>query len=220
MIKYLVAAAITAAALLQPPTAGWPTNGGNLYNQRWSPLTAINRDNVAQLKGVWRARLRGSGTQPQYSGFATPLVDNGVAYVSTGANDVFAVSIDSGDILWQWSSNVDPGITSVCCGWNNKGLALSDDRVFQSAAVSTRAAYWSIPVPRTTSGRGAAAAPPPPSPLSSSEMTPPSVLGPASSVDSPRTTVTRRMPVVGTSDGSLRWSQPRVSGSPSRSTAA
>jgi quinohemoprotein ethanol dehydrogenase len=131
VIKYLIAAAITAAALLQPPTTGWPTNGGNLYNQRWSPLTAINRDNVAQLKGVWRARLRGSGTQPQYSGFATPLVDNGVAYVSTGANDVFAVSIDSGDILWQWSSNVDPGITSVCCGWNNKGLALSDDRVFQ-----------------------------------------------------------------------------------------
>ena len=99
MIKYLFAAALAAAALLQPPTTGWPTNGGNLYNQRWSPLTAINRDNVAQLKGVWRARLKGSGTQPQYSGFATPIVDNGVAYVSTGANDVFAVSIDTGAVL-------------------------------------------------------------------------------------------------------------------------
>ncbi|HET9272128.1 MAG TPA: PQQ-binding-like beta-propeller repeat protein, partial [Vicinamibacterales bacterium] len=131
MIKYLIAAAFTAAALLQPPTNGWPTNGGNFYNQRWSPLTAINRTNVAQLKGVWRARLRGSGTQPQYSGFATPLVDNGVAYISTGANDVFALSIDTGDILWQWWSNVDPGITSVCCGWNNKGVALSEDKVFQ-----------------------------------------------------------------------------------------
>jgi quinohemoprotein ethanol dehydrogenase len=131
VLKYLIAAVLGAAALLQPPTTGWPTNGGNLYNQRWSPLTAINRTNVAQLKGVWRARLRGSGAQPQYSGFATPLVDNGVAYISTGANDVFALSIDSGDILWQWSSNVDPGITSVCCGWNNKGVALSDDKVFQ-----------------------------------------------------------------------------------------
>jgi alcohol dehydrogenase (cytochrome c) len=131
VINYLVAAALAVAALLQPPTTGWPTNGGNLYNQRWSPLTAINRTNVAQLKGVWRARLKGSGTQPQYSGFATPLVDNGVAYVSTGANDVFALSIDTGDILWQWSSNVDPGITSVCCGWNNKGVALSDEKVFQ-----------------------------------------------------------------------------------------
>ena len=80
---------------------------------------------------MWRARLRGSGTQPQYSGFAAPLVDDGVAYVSTGANDVFALSIDSGEILWQWSSNVDPSITSVCCGWNNKGVALSEDKVFE-----------------------------------------------------------------------------------------
>ena len=36
----------TAAALTAPPTAGWPTNGGNLYNQRYSPLKSINRDNV------------------------------------------------------------------------------------------------------------------------------------------------------------------------------
>jgi len=121
----------STAALTAPPTARWPTNGGNLFNQRFSPLEAINRTNVAGLKGVWRTRLRGSGSQPQYSGFAQPLVDNGVAFVSTGANDVFALSIDTGEILWQWSSNVDPSITSVCCGWNNKGVALSQDKVFE-----------------------------------------------------------------------------------------
>ena len=122
---------LSAAALTALPAAGWPTNGGNLYNQRYSPLKAITRANVAHLKGVWRTRLRGSGSQPQYSGFAAPLVDDGVAYVSTGANDVFALSIDSGEILWQWQGNVDPSITSVCCGWNNKGVALSEDKVFQ-----------------------------------------------------------------------------------------
>jgi quinohemoprotein ethanol dehydrogenase len=120
----------SAAALTAPPTAGWPTNGGNLYNQRYSPLKTINRDNVAQLKGVWRARLRGSGAAPQYSGFAQPLVHDGVAYISTGANDVFALSIDTGDILWQYTANLDPKITSVCCGWNNKGVALGPDKVF------------------------------------------------------------------------------------------
>ena len=36
----------TSARLTTPPTTGWPTNGGNLYNQRYSPLTAINRVNV------------------------------------------------------------------------------------------------------------------------------------------------------------------------------
>jgi quinohemoprotein ethanol dehydrogenase len=120
----------SAAGLTAPPTTSWPTNGGNLYNQRYSPLTAINRANVAQLKGVWRARLRGSGTAPQYSGFAQPLVYDGAAYVSTGANDVFALSIDTGEILWQYSAKLDAAITSVCCGWNNKGVAISEDKVF------------------------------------------------------------------------------------------
>jgi len=118
------------AKLTAHPITSWPTNGGNLYNQRYSPLKAIDRTNVAQLKGVWRTRLRGSGTPPQYSGFAAPLVYDDVAYVSTGANDVFALSIDSGEILWQYEAKLDPNITSVCCGWNNKGVALSEDRVF------------------------------------------------------------------------------------------
>jgi alcohol dehydrogenase (cytochrome c) len=118
------------AQLTAPPTTSWPTNGGNLFNQRYSPLKAINRDNVTQLKGVWRTRLRGSGTQPQYSGFAAPLVYDGVAYVSTGANDVFALAIDTGEILWQYEAKLDPNITSVCCGWNNKGVAISEDKVF------------------------------------------------------------------------------------------
>jgi quinohemoprotein ethanol dehydrogenase len=120
----------SAAGLTALPTTSWPTNGGNLYNQRYSPLTAINRGNVAQLKGVWRARLQGSGTAPQYSGAAQPIVDDGVAYVSTGANDVFALSIDTGEILWQYAANIDGSITSVCCGWNNKGVAISEDKVF------------------------------------------------------------------------------------------
>jgi quinohemoprotein ethanol dehydrogenase len=120
----------SGASLTAHPTTNWPTSGGNLFNQRYSPLKAINRENVAQLKGVWRARLNGSGTAPQYSGFATPIVVDGVAYISTGANDVFALSLDGGEILWQYEAKLDPGITSVCCGWNNKGVAISDDKVF------------------------------------------------------------------------------------------
>jgi alcohol dehydrogenase (cytochrome c) len=120
----------SAARLTDPPTANWPTNGGNLYNQRYSPLTTINRANVAQLKGVWRTHLRGSGTGPQYSGGAQPVVQNGVAYVSTGANDVFALSIETGEILWQYEAKLDPNITSVCCGWISRGVAISEDRVF------------------------------------------------------------------------------------------
>ena len=58
------APAFSRTELVPPPMAGWPTNGGNLSNQRYSPLTEINRENVARLKGVWRTRLRGSGLGP------------------------------------------------------------------------------------------------------------------------------------------------------------
>jgi quinohemoprotein ethanol dehydrogenase len=120
----------SAERLVAPPTDSWPTNGGNFYNQRYSPLRQIDATNVAQLKGVWRARLRGSGAAPQYSGEAQPVVHDGVAYVSTGANDVFALSIDTGEILWQYTANLPAELPSVCCGWNNRGVALSDDKVF------------------------------------------------------------------------------------------
>ena len=45
-----VSPAFSARELTAWPADGWITNGGNVYNQRYSPLTRINRDNVAQLK--------------------------------------------------------------------------------------------------------------------------------------------------------------------------
>jgi alcohol dehydrogenase (cytochrome c) len=120
----------SSAALVAPPRAGWPTNGGNVYNQRYSPLREIDAANVGNLKGVWRTRLRGSGLGPQYSGEAQPIVHDGVVYVSTGADDVFALAVETGEILWQYSAELDPNITSVCCGWTNRGVAIDDDSVF------------------------------------------------------------------------------------------
>jgi NAD(P)-dependent dehydrogenase (short-subunit alcohol dehydrogenase family) len=48
------APAFTTEQLTALPETGWLTNGGNLSNQRYSPLTQINRDNVANLKAVFR----------------------------------------------------------------------------------------------------------------------------------------------------------------------
>jgi alcohol dehydrogenase (cytochrome c) len=62
--------------LTELPRSGWPTNGGNLYNQRYSPLTEINADNIDRLGAIWRTRLRGSGVGSQFSASAQPLVAN------------------------------------------------------------------------------------------------------------------------------------------------
>ncbi len=125
-----LAPAFSAKELTASPTDSWITNGGNVYNQRYSPLTRINRDNVAQLKPQWRTHLNGSGTESKYSGQAQPLVYDGVIYVPTGANDVFALDVETGKILWTYQAHLDAGITVVCCGWMSRGVALGDGKIY------------------------------------------------------------------------------------------
>jgi len=124
------APAFSAETLAALPTSGWLTNGGNLFNQRFSPLTQINRQNVVDLKGVWRARLGGSGVGARYSGEAQPIVYEGVIYVVTGADDVFAITVATGEILWAYEAHLDPDISTVCCGWTSRGVALGEGKVY------------------------------------------------------------------------------------------
>src|SRR5437899_1592169 len=70
----VASSAFSGKELTAPPTRGWLKSGGNLFNQNYSPLTQINRETVANLKAVWRARLDGSGAKPKYSGEAQPIV--------------------------------------------------------------------------------------------------------------------------------------------------
>jgi quinohemoprotein ethanol dehydrogenase len=116
--------------LAAPPTSGWLKNGGNLFNQNYSPLTQINRENVANVKAIWRTHLDGSGTKSKYSGEAQPIVHDGIIYVVTGADDVFAMSVKTGKILWKHQANLDDTITTVCCGWTSRGVALGEGKVF------------------------------------------------------------------------------------------
>ena len=124
------APAFSGERLVSLPTDGWITNGGNVYNQRYSPLDEINRDTVANLKGVWRARLGGSGVAAKYSGEAQPMVYDGVVYIVTGADDVFAISVDSGQTLWSYEANLDEAIDTICCGWTNRGVAIGEGKIF------------------------------------------------------------------------------------------
>ncbi len=124
------APAFSGEALVEPPIDAWPTNGGNVYNQRYSPLAEIDRTNVSRLRGVWRTHLAGSGLAAKYSGEAQPIVYDGVVYVSTGADNVFALSVATGAVLWRFEAHLDPDLTSVCCGWDNRGIALGDGKVF------------------------------------------------------------------------------------------
>ncbi len=125
------APAFTAEDLSARPTTGWITNGGTLTNQRYSPLDQINRDTVSGLKGLWRTGM-GSGTSPGNSGQAQILVYGDHLYVSNGDNDVFAMHVDTGEILWSYEGNPDPRAGSPF-GKSNRGVALGEGKVFASS---------------------------------------------------------------------------------------
>src|SRR5215471_20398843 len=107
--------------LRSPVGKDWVTNGGNLTNQRYSTLKQIDTSNVKNLKGAWMTRLKGSGAAGKYSFEASPLVKDGMMYVITGNDDVFALNAKSGKILWEYRSHIS-GNRALCCGRANRGL--------------------------------------------------------------------------------------------------
>jgi alcohol dehydrogenase (cytochrome c) len=149
------------------PTDGWVTNGGNLYNQRYSPLAAINRDNIKQVKAVWRTHLNGSGMGPQNSGQGQMLYYAGTLYAVTGADDVFAVEVGTGKILWSHEAKLNHDDVLVCCGWVSRGLGMGDGRIYlgrldgklEALDQRTGAVVWSIQAEDPHQGFSITAAP-------------------------------------------------------------
>ena len=171
----LLALAATALAadpeidrmLRSPVGKDWVTNGGNLTNQRYSTLKQIDTSNVKQLKGAWMTRLKGSGIGGKYSLEGTPLVKDGVMYVTTGNDDVFALNAKTGEMLWERWSGIDQKLTSVCCGWDNRGLAMGEGMVFigqldanvVALDIKTGKEVWKTPIEVWQDGYGITSAP-------------------------------------------------------------
>ncbi len=106
-----------------PVGANWTTYGGNLGNQRYSSLDQITSSNVQNLKAAWVAHT-GSAIDAKYSFEATPIVEDGVMYVASGNDDILAFNARTGQEQWEYRSGLDQSITTVCCGWDNRGVAI------------------------------------------------------------------------------------------------
>jgi alcohol dehydrogenase (cytochrome c) len=130
VVTVLVAAGCGSKQESMSAGSDWTTNGGATSNLRYSTLDEIDTSNVSRLKGVWRTHLNGVAMAAKYSGESQPVVQDGVIYITAGNDDVFAVSVDSGKILWQYKANLDQKISTVCCGWLNRGVAVGDGRVY------------------------------------------------------------------------------------------
>jgi len=115
--------------LRKPAGKEWLTIGGDWHNTRYSTLTQINRNNVKNLKGAWVTHL-GSGLGQKYSFEGTPIVKDGILYIATGNDDVYALDGKTGALVWEHRSGIEQNISTVCCGWDNRGVAVGEGKVF------------------------------------------------------------------------------------------
>ena len=113
------------AQVPEPPTGDWAHHGRTHDEQRYSPLTAIDESNVASLGLAWSFDLQTRGVE------ATPLVVDGVFYVSGPWSVVHALDARDGRLLWSFDPQVPRGRSRVVCyGVVNRGVAAHGGRIY------------------------------------------------------------------------------------------
>jgi quinohemoprotein ethanol dehydrogenase len=126
------ALAVDAASigLFQQRPSEWLSAGRTYSEQHYSPLDQITATNIAQLGVAWEANL----ASPRFGIEATPLVADGVLYVSSSWGRVFAFDAVSGRQLWFFDPKVEGAwLRQGCCKPVNRGVAVWKGKVFVGA---------------------------------------------------------------------------------------
>ena len=107
-------------------TGDWLTYGRNYGEERFSPLGQITKDNVSQLGLAWSLNL---GTKRGIEG--TPLVVDGIMFLSGPWSVVYAIDTRKGKILWTYDPQVPKGFgEKACCDVVSRGLAMYKGNIF------------------------------------------------------------------------------------------
>ena len=108
-------------------SADWLIYGHAYDNQRFSALDQINRQTVARLAPRW---IYQTGINATFQ--ATPLVADGVMYLTTPRNHVVAIDAASGVEIWRYRHEMK--VDKLCCGPANRGAALGYGAVYMATA--------------------------------------------------------------------------------------
>lgn len=117
---------VTEATILAASPKEWVTHGGNYAEQRHSRLNTITADTVKELGLAFSYDL---GTSRGIE--ATPIVHDGIMYVTSTWNIVTALNAKTGEELWVWEPEIDKKqAANACCDVVNRGVAIWGDKVF------------------------------------------------------------------------------------------
>lgn len=125
---------VTFDRLLNPEPGNWLTNNRTYDANRYSPLDEINKENVGDLKVAFTVPLmppsKGAGAFAS-SLQGTPLVEDGIMYMSDGWGRVYRINLTSGDrgyIDWIMDPETNPEFATGIL--NNRGVALYGDSIY------------------------------------------------------------------------------------------
>jgi alcohol dehydrogenase (cytochrome c) len=104
----------------------WLMYSSTYDSWRYSRLDQINTQNVRDLRVKWLFQGR---HQEKFE--TTPLVVDGIMYLTRPENDVFALDAETGRVMWTYSHK-NPEKTYNCCGRVNRGLAILGNRLFMN----------------------------------------------------------------------------------------
>ncbi|HET9832412.1 MAG TPA: PQQ-binding-like beta-propeller repeat protein, partial [Vicinamibacterales bacterium] len=132
------AATTTAKAMTKTPSAvtqamldgaaananNWIHSNGSYEQTRYYPGKQINAGNVGKLKPVYVFQ-----TAVLDSMETAPIVIDGVMFLTTSFNHVYAIDAATGEEFWHYKHKLGP-IVTVCCGNNNRGVAIEGGKLF------------------------------------------------------------------------------------------
>jgi alcohol dehydrogenase (cytochrome c) len=129
--KAATSAPATAVTQAQLSAAAGDANNflhtnGNYDQTRYFPGKQIDTSNVGKLHPAWIFQ-----TEVKESLETTPIIVNGVMFVTTAFNHVYALNAKTGEQYWHYKHKMGP-ITTYCCGPNNRGVAVNGDKVFMA----------------------------------------------------------------------------------------
>ena len=139
----------------------WLTYAGDYTNQRHSPLTQITPENVHRLAPQWAFQTETLGRFQ-----ATPLVVDGIIYVTGPLDTGWALDARTGRQLWRYRREL-PGGLIACCGLVNRGFGVLGDRLFKTTldahvvaiSMKTGAIVWDTVMENYRNGYSGTAAP-------------------------------------------------------------
>ncbi len=115
---------VTDALLYQPPPEDWLSWRRTLDGKGYSPLAQVNTDNVSELRLAWVLTMHEGSNQ------VTPLVHDGVMYLTHPGNIVQAIAADTGELIWEYAYAFPPEAKTL--GGPTRNIAIYGDRIFMA----------------------------------------------------------------------------------------